>query len=117
MSRRDLFPPVDGFAVGGHLIEEVGDELGVCSAAAGPAELPQLARSPVIVVDALVDGVGVDLAGAVAVERGRNVFDELGQLRLVVGGYAFTRGPAFGLRPHSGTIPRSAVVVANQVSS
>jgi hypothetical protein len=40
LSRRDLFPPVDGFAVRGQLIEEVGDELDVCSAAAGPAELP-----------------------------------------------------------------------------
>jgi hypothetical protein len=45
------------------------------------------------------------------------VFDELGQLHLVVGGYAFARGPAFGLRPHSGTIPRSGAVVANQVSA
>jgi hypothetical protein len=88
LSGRDLFPPVDGFAVGGHLVEEVGDELDVCSTAAGPAELPELAGSSVIVVDRLVDGVGVDLAGAVAVERGRNVFDELGQSRLVVGGYA-----------------------------
>src|ERR1700730_11421845 len=40
LSRRDLFPPVDGFAVRGQLIEEVGDELDVCAAAAGPAELP-----------------------------------------------------------------------------
>jgi len=40
LSRRDLFPPVDGFAVRGHLIEEMGDELDVRSAAAGPAELP-----------------------------------------------------------------------------
>ena len=63
-----------------------------------------------IVVDRLVDGVGVDLAGAVAVDRGRNVFDELTQSRLVVGGYAFARGPAFGLRPDSGTIPPPAVV-------
>ena len=116
MSRLDLFPPVDGLAVGGDLIEEVGDELDVCSAAAGPAELPQLAGSSVIVVDRLVDGVGVDLAGAVALERGRNVFDKRGQLRLV-GGYAIAHGPAFGLRPHSGTIPRSAVAVTNQVSS
>ena len=69
------------------------------------------AGSSVIVAYRLVDGVDVDLAGVVAVERSRNVFDELGQSRLVVGGYAFTRGPAFGLRPHSGTIPRSGVVV------
>jgi hypothetical protein len=76
----------------------VSDELDVCSTATGPAELPQLAGRPVIVVDRLVDGVGVDLAGAVAVERGRNVFDELTQSRLMIGGYAFARGSAFGLR-------------------
>lgn len=116
MSRRGLFPPIDGLAIGGHLIEEVGDELGVCSATARPAELPQLAASSVIVVDRLVEGVGVDLAGAVAVKRIRDVFEELGQSRLVVGGYAFTRGPAFGLRPHSETIPRSRAIVAYQFS-
>jgi hypothetical protein len=64
----------------------------------------------VIVVDRLVDGVGVDLAGAVAVDRGRNVFDELTQSPLMVGGYAFARGPAFGLRPHSETIPPPSAV-------
>jgi len=105
LARCDPFPPVDGFAVGGHPIEEVGDDLDVCSTAIGPAELPQLAGGLVIVVDRLVDGVGVDLAGAVTVDRSRNVLDELGQLRLVIGGYAFARCPAFGLRPHSGTIP------------
>jgi hypothetical protein len=98
LSRRGPFPPVDGFVVGGHLIEEVSDDLDVCSPAAGPAELPQLAGSSLIVVDHLVNGVGVDLAGAVALERGRNVFDELGQSRLVVGGYAFARP---GVRPSS----------------
>lgn len=79
----------------------------MCAPAAGPAELPQLTGSSVVVVDCLVEGVGVDFAGAVAVECGRYVFDELGKSRLVVGGYAFTRGAAFGLRPHSETIPRS----------
>ena len=38
------------------------------------------------------------------------VFDDLTQSRLMVGGYAFARGPAFGLRPHSGTIQPPAVV-------
>ena len=52
-SRRGPFPPVDGFAVGGHLIEEVSDDLDVCSTAAGPAEFPQLAGGSVIVVDPL----------------------------------------------------------------
>ena len=69
------FPPVDGFAVGGHLIEDVSDDLDVCPTAGPPAELPQLVGSSVVVVDGLVDGVGVDLANAVAVDRGRNVLD------------------------------------------
>jgi hypothetical protein len=63
------------FAVGGQMIQEVGDELGLCSATAGPAKLPQLAGSSVILMDRFIEGVDVDFAGAVAVERSRNVFD------------------------------------------
>jgi len=55
----------------------VSDDLDVRSTAAGPAELPQFAGRLVIVVDRLVDDMGVDLAGTVAVDRGRNVLDEL----------------------------------------
>jgi hypothetical protein len=51
LSRRDPFSPVDGFTVGGHPIEDVSDDLDVCSTATGPAEFPQLAGRPVIVVD------------------------------------------------------------------
>jgi hypothetical protein len=61
-------------AIGGHRIEDVRDDLGVCSTATRPAEFPQFAGRPVIVVDRLVDVVGVDFAGPVAVDRGRNVY-------------------------------------------
>ena len=72
---------------------------------AGPAEFPQLAGRPVIVVDRLVDGVGLDFASAVALDRGRNYSMSSAQSRLVVGGYAFPRGPALDLRPYSRTKP------------
>ena len=64
-----------------------------------------------IVVDRLIDGVGIDLAGAVAVDRYRDVLDKMGQLRLVIPGYAFARCPAFGLSTHGETIPSSPTTV------
>jgi hypothetical protein len=64
-SQCGAFPPVDGFCVGGHAIQEAGDELGV-SAASGEAELPELCGGTMVVVDGLIRGVGVDLAGAVS---------------------------------------------------
>ena len=67
-----------------------------------------------IVVDRLVDVVGVDFAGPVAVDRGRNVFDELTQSRLVLAGHVCPRGPALGLRPHRLTIPPPAVVLLSR---
>ena len=63
-----------------------------------------------IVVDDLVDGVSVDLAGTVAIDRTRDIFDELTQPRLVIAGYGFPGGPAFGLRSHSATIPTIGAV-------
>jgi hypothetical protein len=54
--------------VGGHAIQEADDELGVSAAASGEAELPELCGGMVVVVDRLIRGVGVDLAGAVAVD-------------------------------------------------
>ncbi len=63
-----------------------------------------------IVVDRLVDGVSVDLASTVAVDRNRDVFDELTQPRLVIAGHGFPGGPAFGLRSHSETIPTIGAV-------
>jgi len=62
------FPPVDGFRARGHAVEDAGGELGVRAPAAGEAELPEFAGGAAIVVDRFVNGVGVDLAGAVAVD-------------------------------------------------
>ena len=50
-SRCGAFPPVDGFCVGGHAVEEAGDELDVSAAASGEAELPQFGGGTVVVVD------------------------------------------------------------------
>ena len=47
---------------GQDLDAQVSNHLGVCSAPTGPAEFPQLAGGSVIVVNRLVDGVGVDPA-------------------------------------------------------
>lgn len=76
-SRRDPFPPVDGFAVAVHPIEGVSDNLDIPSTAGRPTEFPELAGSTVIGVDRLVDGVGVQFGLTVTVDRGRNMVDEL----------------------------------------
>ena len=44
-SRCGAFPPVDGFRLGGHAVEEAGDELGVAATAAGLARPPGLPGS------------------------------------------------------------------------
>jgi hypothetical protein len=66
-------PPVDGFCAGGHAVEEVGDELGVAAPTAGETELPEFCDGAAVVVDRLIDGGGVDLAGAEAVDRCRDM--------------------------------------------
>ena len=53
-----------------------------------------------VVVDRLIHGIGIDLAGAVAVDRCRNMGQQLGQLRLVVGAHAFACGAPFGTGAH-----------------
>ncbi len=93
-SRCGAFPPVDGFCVGGHAVEEASDVLGVGAPATGEAELPEFCGGPVVVVDRLIHGIGIDLAGAVAVDRCPNVVEQFCQPRLVVGADPFTRsGP------------------------
>src|SRR5262249_42450116 len=98
--RSGAFPPVDGFRTGGHAVEDAGDEFGVRPPAAGEAELPEFPGGAVIVVDRLVDGVGVDLAGAVTVEGCPPMAVPLGQLRLMVGAHPFARGAPFGFGAH-----------------
>jgi hypothetical protein len=83
--RCGAFPPVDGFCVGGHAVEEVGDELGMSAAASGEAELPEFCGGTVVVVDRLIRGVGAGLAGTA---------EKFGQLRFVAGAHAFARGAA-----------------------
>ena len=104
-SRCGAFPPVDSFRVGGRPVEETSDELGVGAAAAGEAELPEFCGGPVVVVDRLIHGVGVDLAGAVVVDRCPDVAEQFGQLRLVVGADPFLSGTPFGFRGHDETVP------------
>jgi hypothetical protein len=99
-SRCGAFPPVDGFCVGGHAVEEAGDELGVSAAASGEAELSQFCGGTVVVVDRLIRGIGVDLAGAVAVDLCPDVAKKSGQLRFVVGAHAFARGAPLGFGGH-----------------
>jgi hypothetical protein len=68
--------------------------------AASETELPEFSGGTVIVVDRLIHGAGVDVAGTVAVDRCRDVGQQLGQLRLVVGAHAFARGAPFGTGAH-----------------
>ena len=53
-----------------------------------------------IVVDRLVNGIGVDLADAVAVDSCPDVAEQPGQLQLMVGAHAFARDAPFGFRAH-----------------
>ena len=62
-----------------------------------------------VVMDRFVDGVGVDLATAVAVDRNRNVVDELTQPLLVIAGHRVPGGMAFGLGSHNETISTIAL--------
>jgi hypothetical protein len=55
-----LSPLVDSLAFGGLLVDQTGDELDVCTRAAGPAELLQLAGGSMILVDRLIDAIGID---------------------------------------------------------
>ena len=105
-SRCGAFPPVDGFCVGGHAVQEAGGELGVGAAAAGEAELPQFCGGPVVVVDGLIHGIGIDLAGAVAAGRCPDVAEQSGELRVVAGADPFTGGAPFGFGACDAAVPR-----------
>src|ERR1700749_1598539 len=61
-----------------------------------------------VVVDRLIRGIGVDLAGAVAVDLRSDVAEKFGQLRFVVGAHAFARGTPLGFGGHDrdGTVYR-----------
>src|SRR5579859_3607243 len=57
-------------------------------------------RGTVVVVDRFIRGIGVDLAGAVAVDLCPDVAEQSGQLRFVVVAHAFARGAPLSLGGH-----------------
>src|SRR5215467_14686947 len=77
-------------ASAGHAVEQVGNELGV-HPRRGTNRTSRVTGGTVIVVDRLIHGIDVDLAGAVAVHRIRDVAEQPGRLRLVVGAHACAR--------------------------
>src|SRR6266498_5125275 len=79
-------PPVGPLASGGQVLERRGDRLHIGARAAPEAELPELLCRLVVAVNHLVDVVDVKLSGAVPLDRLRDVLDQPGELRLVVGG-------------------------------
>jgi hypothetical protein len=73
--------------------------------AVGEAELPEFCGGAVVVVDRLIHGRGVDLAGAVAADRCPEVAEQFGQLRLVAGADPFTQRAVRLSRPRwDGTV-------------
>src|SRR5205823_5324568 len=97
-----LLPPVDSLAFGGLLVDQMGDELDVCTRAAGPAELPQLAGGPMTLEDRLIDAIGLDPPGAVPIDRARDLSEQLAKAQLVIGRHVLARGPALGFAAHGG---------------
>jgi hypothetical protein len=68
----------------------------VAAPALGETELPEFCGGAVVVVNRLIHGKGVELAGAVAVDRRGDMGEQLGELCLVVGADPFARGVPFG---------------------
>jgi hypothetical protein len=54
------------------------------------------------VVDGLIHGIGIDLAGAVSLPY---VAEQSGELRVVAGADPFVRGAPFGFRAYDATLP------------
>ena len=82
--RRTELPPVHRVAFHGHLAQRASGALDAGAAAREPAELPQLARRPLVLVEDLVEVVGVLLAGPEEIDGFGDPLDELAQARLVV---------------------------------
>jgi hypothetical protein len=55
------------------------------------------------VVDGLIHGIGIDLAGAVSLPY---VAEQSGELRWAAGADLFPRGAPFGFRAYDATLPR-----------
>jgi hypothetical protein len=80
------------------------DNLNIRPDAARPAELPQLLGGLVVVMNRLIYGVGVDLTGAIPIQRIGDMLDEVGQSRLVVGSYEGARSLSLCLAAHGGHV-------------
>jgi hypothetical protein len=89
-TRRATLPPVRGRSARGVVLDQARDHLEVLPAP-GPAELPQLASRSVVLVDRLVDFVGVGPSSAILIDHGGGALDEFGQAGLVVRGDLVTR--------------------------
>ena len=83
------------------------DQLDVCAATGGPAELPQLASCALVVVQHLVHFVGIQRAGTPAVDRHCDVPYQFFQARLMVGGHALASGTPRSFVTHTQTVPSS----------
>jgi hypothetical protein len=68
----------------------------VARSASGEAELPEFPGVAVVLVDRLIYGAGVDLAGPVAVDRLCGVAEKPGRVRLWLGADRFASGAPFG---------------------
>jgi hypothetical protein len=68
-------------------------------ASARPAELPEFAGGPLVVMNQVVQVELVDLAGLELGEPGSHVFEQGSQLALVVCGDQLPRGTTIGLVP------------------
>jgi hypothetical protein len=88
----------------GHVAQGASGQFDPGAAAAQPAELPQLARGAVVLMDDVVDGEGVELTGAEAIDCLGDALDELAEARLVVGGHQRSVGLALTLRTHVGIV-------------
>jgi hypothetical protein len=95
-------PPVSALVLVGQVTQRASGEFDAGAGAAQPAELPQLARGAVVLMDDLVDGERVELTGAEAIDGLGDMVDELAEARLVVGGHQRSVGLALTLRTHAG---------------
>jgi hypothetical protein len=86
------------------LFKRPRDNLNIRPDAARPAELPQLLGGPVVLMNRLVDGVGVDLTSAIPIQLFGDMLDEVGQSRLVVGSYDGARSLSLCLAAHGGHV-------------
>src|SRR5262245_35461069 len=77
-------PPVRPLALLGQALQRCSDRLDIGARPADEAELPELARRLLVLVDHLVDLVDADRASVVPLDRLRHVLDQSRELGLVI---------------------------------